>query len=85
MAKHSDSVLQRNALKGAITTWCPACGRKSALSEMQFKLTGSIYEQGSIHSFRTCRYCGHVETRSARERRKLYDAARPPAAQKEKE
>lgn len=53
MAKRPDYVLRRNAERGAMTTWCPTCDRKSAL--------GQIYSQGvgiDAKSYRDCRYCG---------------------------
>lgn len=59
MARHPDWVLRKNALRGAITTWCPECKRKAALGQ-------------HIGTGRTCRYCGHFENRNGGDRRKLY-------------
>lgn len=64
MARISDSQLRKNALRGAITTWCPLCKRKAAL--------GQPYSGGAI-TYRKCRYCGHFEYRNPGERKRLYD------------
>ena len=64
MAKHTNSALQKNARRGAVTTWCPECKRKSALGQSLASLTDS---------FRKCRYCGNIERRKMGERRALYE------------
>ena len=64
MAKISDHQLRKNALRGAITTWCPLCKRKAAL--------GQPYSGGAI-TYRKCRYCGHFEYRNAGKRKLLYN------------
>lgn len=60
MAKHPDYVLKNNAKRGAVTTWCPNCKRKSAL--------GQDHGAG-----RRCRYCKHHERRPMGDRRALYN------------
>jgi hypothetical protein len=58
MGKHPDYVLRNNAKRGAITTWCPTCKRKSAL--------------GAWNWGRVCRYCGAVWDGNNADHRRLY-------------
>lgn len=60
MAKTSDRQPRKNAIRGAITTWCPNCKRKAALGQ-------------SYAGWRTCRYCGYLSTHLTSKRRQLYD------------
>lgn len=57
MAKRPNHVLQRNAQKGAMTTWCPNCDRKAALGAV-WHTNPSATDLALIDSWRTCRYCG---------------------------
>ena len=66
MAKHPDYVLRKNARRGAITTWCPVCKKKSALSH--------LIGDGWSGMWRKCRYCGNVEKRLIGDRKKLYES-----------
>ena len=59
MARVSRYSLRKNAIRGAITTWCPECKRKAAL--------------GAWHGYRTCRYCQHVCKLNAGKRQRLYE------------
>lgn len=58
MAKHTNNILRNNAQRGAITTWCPNCYRKAALS---------VWNHGRI-----CRYCGFHWTGNAGDHAKKY-------------
>lgn len=60
MARVSRYSLRKNAIRGAITTWCPNCKRKAALG-------------ASASSWRTCRYCSYLSKHLASERQRLYE------------
>jgi hypothetical protein len=71
MTKRPNHVLRNNAKRGAITTWCPFCHRKSALGRY---LGGFIYANG-VQQFvggRTCRYCGFRWDGNGSEHHQLY-------------
>jgi hypothetical protein len=53
MAKHPNHVLENNARVGAMTTWCPNCNRKAALSAVWY----TDPTRKDIQAWRTCRYC----------------------------
>lgn len=65
--KRNASSLRKNAERGAITTWCPNCKRKSALGHY---INAPVF---SGHTgYRKCRYCGHKEYRNHGRRMELY-------------